>query len=161
MRAALPPLLVLAILLGAASPAAAQERDRGALGLGLILGSPTGLSLEYSLGESSSLHFALGVDGFDNRGRDDDFYFHVMWRFYLAELASTPDFTLPVYIGVGPFVSDLGDDNIGLGARVPFGIAMSFANAPIDIFLEIPVYLQVIDDVDLAIGAALGFHYFF
>ena len=126
-----------------------------------MLGSPTGLSLEYGLSGSNALHFALGVEGFNNRGSDDDFYFHVVWKFYLAELANTGDFSLPVYVGVGPFIADIGNDNIDLGARAPFGIAFAFTKVPIDIFAEIALLLQVVDDVNLGVGGAIGFHYFF
>jgi hypothetical protein len=138
-----------------AKPAKAED-----FGLGVILGSPTGLSLEYSLGSDNSIHAALGLEGFNNRGRDDDFYVHVVWKYYLAELASTGDFTLPFYIGIGPYIGDLGND-IDLGARAPFGIAFSFTKAPIDIFLELPILFEVIDDPRFGVGAALGFHYFF
>lgn len=145
-------------------PAFAQDRASGEFGLGLIVGSPTGLSLEYGLTSSSSLHGAIGFEGINDDGRDDDFYLHLVWRFYLAELARTADFSLPVYIGVGPYLADIGNDNnddIDLGARVPFGIAFAFNSVPIDIFLEIPLYLQIVDDVSLGVGGALGFHYFF
>lgn len=154
-------LSALLVTVATSSPAAAQERGRGKFGLGVVLGSPTGLSMEFRLASSSALHVAVGLEGLNDEGRDDDFYVHVVWKFYLAELARTPDFSLPLYVGVGPYLANIGNDNIALGARGPVGIAFAFNSVPIDIFLEVALLLNVVEDVDVGVGAALGFHYFF
>lgn len=154
-------LSVTVVLAATASTVEAQDRSRGRFGLGVVLGSPTGLSMEFGLAASSALHLAVGLEGINDQGRDDDVYVHLVWRFYLAELATTPDFTLPLYLGVGPYIADIGNDDISLGARAPVGIAFSFNSVPIDLFLEIALLLRVVEDVDLGIGGAIGFHYFF
>ena len=44
---------------------------------------------------------------------------------------------------------------------MPLGLEMQFASAPINIFLEGALYLDIVDDVELDLGAALGIRYYF
>src|SRR6185436_16701533 len=95
--------------LAAATPARAEG---GPLGLGLEIGVPTGLSLKYYMGRSSggsvmAIQAGLGVI---ERYGDDGFHVHVQVLWHPKPLATTPDFTLPVYLGVGGRVLDHDDD---------------------------------------------------
>lgn len=152
---------VVLVSLVVAAPVAAEPRDHQ-LGLGLSVGQPTGITGEYRLSDAQSLELTLGLDTFD----DGDTYIHLMWKIYLAELARSGDLSVPVYVGVGPFLFEHGPefaDDVGLGARAPFGLALEFTKAPLQVYFEIALLVALIDgdEGDLDIDGAIGFRYWF
>ena len=154
--------VVVAVGAGGASSARADTWGHagpgGEFGLGFVLGTPTGLSAEYYLSGSNSLHFALGLDALE----DESFYFHLNWRGYLASLAEGRSVRLPLYVGLGGFAA--GDDIDVVGARAPLGLAIDFRGAPIQLFLEAALELAIVtpaDDIDLDVGGAFGLHFYF
>ena len=154
-------LAVAAVALCAQTAYAQQHRPRGALGLGLSLGDPTGFTAEYyprKPGFGQAVELTLGLDTFD----DGNIYLHVQWKFYLADLARGSAVDVPIYVGVGPWIAEGGND-LHLGGRAPFGIALEFRRTPLQLFFELALYLVVINDDpgDLDLGGTIGFRYFF
>lgn len=137
------------------TPRTAEAND---FGIGLVLGEPTGLSMQYLMNDRNALNFALGLEIIDD-GPNDRLYFHLDYAFFLANLVSAAPFDLPFYIGIGGFFVDTGDPTIG--ARMPFGVEMQFKGAPVNIFAELGLRLAVIDDVDLDIVGAIGVRVYF
>lgn len=157
--------LTLVSVAAATSPALAEERAGGAIGLGLSIGDPTGITGEYhrrAPGFGHALELTIGIENF---GDGDDFYAHLIWKFYITELLRHADFDVPIYTGVGPWISGDNDrdndTNLDIGGRVPFGIAMDFRKAPIQVFFEVAVEAQLIDDFGIDIEGAIGFRYYF
>lgn len=162
---------VAAATLLSALPDAEARRSRSArprsktLGLGLILGAPTGLSGELNLGGQTSLDFAVGLDAFNER----DLYFHIDYLVYLVNLANGGSVDVPIYLGVGGFAwdhDDAGGDNFHLGARVPFGIALALRRAPVQFFFEVALRVILIegDNHDhrlIGVSGGLGFRVYF
>ncbi len=153
--------VVAAVVLCGQTAHAQKQRPRGALGLGLSLGDPTGITAEYypqQPGFGHAIELTLGLDTFD----DGNVYAHLQWKFYLAELARGRSVEVPLYAGIGPWLAEGGDDII-LGARAPFGVAFEFRTAPLQLFFELALYLTVIngDEGDLDLGGAVGFRFFF
>jgi len=144
--------LVLAAVLAAASPAHA---DRGPLGIGIIAGEPTGLTGEYRLSDRTAIDMALGFDLFADR----DLYVHADFLFILPDLLGGGSVGLSPYLGPGAFLVAVHD--VVLGARVPFGLSLDFTKAPLQIFIELAPRLEIIPDVHLDLGGALGFRYYF
>ncbi len=129
----------------------------GDIGLGLVLGAPTGVSAQVGFGgpgEGTALNLALGLDLLD----DQDLYFHVDYAFLVANLVSSHSIALPAYVGIGGFFRD--KHNSSLGARVPFGLQLEFLAAPLHIFGEIALQMPIVDDFDLHVVGAIGFRYF-
>jgi hypothetical protein len=170
VSAALVAACVLAGAAVVAWPGEAEARRGGRsamsrdFGLGLIIGAPTGLSAELRLGSNTSLDFALGLERFD----DDELYLHFDYLVYPVDLASGGSVAVPLYLGVGAILWDRGNDfgdDLSLGVRVPFGLALAFRRAPVQIFFELAVRLIVVeevdrdDDVDLTGG--VGFRVYF
>ena len=128
-------------------------QDSG-LGLGVIIGEPTGLSAKMWTGQHTALD-AAAAWSFVGSG---------FLRLHADMLIHSFPFDvdkgqLPVYFGLGAklvFASDLG-----LGARVPFGIAYLFDAAPIDVFLEIVPGLDLLPATALTVEGAIGIRYFF
>ena len=146
---------VVLTLVGTASPAQA-----GPFGLGIILGTPTGITGAYQLSGSTAIDAAVGLDLID----DQHIYVHVEFLYILPNLLSGGSVGLSPYLGVGGFVTDFGkraDDRVGLGARVPFGLSLDFQRAPLQIFGEAVVGILLVPDVDVGIGGAIGFRYYF
>jgi hypothetical protein len=135
-------------------------------GLGLMLGAPTGLSGKYFLSSSNALDFGVGAIGY-YRGRDG-LHLHMDYLWHPVSLASTPDFELPLYFGIGGRFFDFDDANdqaYAFGVRAPLGIAFDFTNTPLDVFLELALVVDFFsgyrDNVGAELDGAVGIRYYF
>jgi len=120
------------------------------LGLGLMLGDPTGLTLKQTLGGPNAWDLGVGVG--------PGLRLHADYLWGVAQLLSnTSTLSLDIYLGVGPVlgiargwcgstVSPGGDcrsRGIFAGVRVPFGLEARLARAPVTFGLEIAPGLWV------------------
>ena len=110
-------------------------------GIGLMLGSPTGINAKHWMGGANAVDLGLGTG--------PGLRFHADYLFGLAQLASNEDLTLDFYLGGGAAVGVpggscwrgyyakrfCGPDGY-LGVRVPLGLDMRLRSAPIDLGLE-------------------------
>jgi len=129
-----------------------QNKD---VGLGIILGEPTGVSFKIWTGNNSAFDGAVAWS-FINGGA---FHVHADYILHSFNLIHVESGRLPVYYGIGGRIKFL--DDAGIGVRVPVGLAYLFDDAPIDIFLEIVPILDLAPKTDFKINAALGGRYFF
>jgi hypothetical protein len=177
-------LVLLTLLTVASAPDAdARPRPNGSIGgkkfeankgfgLGLELGSPTGLTGKYFLDNgTNALQFGLGgYYGFrDYYGYH--LYFDYLW--HPVSLVSASAFELPLFIGVGARLWNFDDrgrtrdyDGItGFGIRVPVGVSFDFNNVPIDIFIQVvPVidfYRGYYHSVGFWFDSSIGIRYYF
>lgn len=156
MRQLLVPLMFVG-LFSYTQPALAGG---GPLGLGLVGGDPSGLTLKYKLTQQQALDFRLGLDGFNN----NVLLIQGNYLFSLFNLVSTGDFSLPFYLGGGATVVffDVGQNEfLGIAGRIPIGVAMELTAIPIDIFAEAALGVLLIPDFDIGVEGALGIRYFF
>ncbi|MBI4508865.1 MAG: hypothetical protein HY698_04465 [Deltaproteobacteria bacterium] len=173
VRGCLPPSIAALLVLGLGvmfvpAHADAHRSSSRTIGLGVTLGEPTGLSLDIRPSHSSSLELAIGWDTIDqDEGHLDDGYVHLEYVVRPFVLAHSGRLAVPFYLGIGAFLLEHGswnEDDLHLGARVPFGIAFEF-RAPVQIFLEVALRFFLIDDHgahdDLDLGGALGFRVYF
>jgi hypothetical protein len=154
--------IVPALLIGLIS-ASAFGQDQ--LGIGLIGGEPTGLSVKYWLDEEHAVDAAAAWSFWDG----DGFQLHAdyLWHnFDLLGSVAACDM-LPVYCGVGArlkFWDDNGkrddDRHTAFGIRVPVGISYLFDGAPFDIFAEIVPILDVAPDIELNLNIAVGLRFY-
>jgi hypothetical protein len=133
---------------------AANAQSKG-IGLGLIVGEPTGVSFKYWTGSTTAFDAALAWSFID----EGAFHIHGDYIFHNMRLISVPEGTLPFYYGIGARLKTSHDSR--LGVRVPLGLAYLFQNAPVDIFLEIVPILDLTPKTDFSINAAIGARYFF
>jgi len=130
MRAWLP----LAILAGLASSAAADEK--GTLGVGIILGEPTGISAKLYVKDDQAIQAAVGF-AFYGSG----VHVHADYVFHPLILQSKDTFVLPVYIGPGVRVIDYRPDRdssyVAVGLRAVGGLLFDFKTVPLDAFVEV------------------------
>lgn len=125
------------------------------VGLGLIVGEPTGVSFKYWTGSTTAIDAALAWSFIDGGA----FHIHGDYLFHNMRLISVPEGLLPFYYGIGARIKTANDTK--LGVRVPLGLAYLFQSAPVDIFLEIVPILDLTPKTDFAINAALGARYYF
>ena len=125
------------------------------VGVGLIVGEPTGISGKYWTGSTTAFDAALAWSFVD----ENAFQIHADYLFHNIRLISVSEGKLPFYYGIGARLKTAND--IKLGVRVPLGLAYLFQNVPIDIFVEVVPILDVIPKTDFQINAALGARYSF
>jgi hypothetical protein len=137
------------------------------LGVGLILGDPTGISAKYFLG-------ANAVDGAISYN-DHEF---VIYGDYLKHFPGWPGKEnafvagLTPYVGVGPVIAItdddkernrrlLEDDDFALGARIPLGIEWMATEVPVGLSLELAPGILVAPETDgFGQGGFLARYYF-
>jgi len=153
--------LVLGVVFFAAAPAA--RAGGGPFGLGLIIGSPTGISGKVYFNKMNALDFGVGAAFVNERG----FHLHVDYLWHPVMLTQDEAFYLPLYLGVGGRLlqheQDAGSDT-HLGVRAPIGILFDFKRVPLDVFLELALVVDIIraSDTDVVdINAGVGVRYYF
>lgn len=151
---ALSMIVGLALASGSTTTAEARPRPAGKMkgknfeanktfGLGLELGTPSGLTGKYFLSDTNALQFGLGwYNGYYKNHYGVHIYGDYLW--HPLSLLSEAAFELPLFIGVGLQFNSfedrrdrIYDEGTGFGIRVPVGIAFDFNNVPLDIFLQV------------------------
>lgn len=169
-------------VLGLAPPAIADELDRtrapvaaasgsdskGAFGLGVILGEPTGLSARLYLANDAALQASVGA-AFVGRGVQATLDY-VIHPWVLENHAS---FVLPAYVGLGARTIQYRDRGnadaevrtFAVGARAVAGLLFDFRALPLDAFVEAAgvAELELGDGVHAGLGLniGLGARYYF
>jgi hypothetical protein len=141
-------LLVLGVVVAIAAPARAEDdgeggrgAEKGALGVGIILGEPTGLTAKWYFDDSHAVQGAVGsalIGG--GLQLHADYLFHP----YVAQVRES--FVLPLYIGPGvrliDYTNGRDESSLAIGARVVGGLLFDFTHVPLDAFLEIAGVLE-------------------
>ena len=129
-----------------------RPSDKGAFGIGLILGEPTGITAKLYLHDDRAIDFAAG-SAFIAGGLQvhSDYLFHP-WI-----LQDRDSFVLPVYIGPGLRLIDYsgGADSgshLAVGIRAVVGLLFDFKNVPLDAFVEV----AGVGEYDFKSGNGLG-----
>lgn len=144
--------LILAALLLMTSTAF----GKGELGVGAMVGNPTGLNAKYWLGDGKAVDggMALSLGKKTNLSLHSDYLFHSD-----GALVFQDNHPLDVYYGIGGRM-EFGDD-IELGVRLPVGIAHRFENNRADMFGEIAPIVDFIGRTGLELHLAIGARYYF
>jgi hypothetical protein len=156
--------LVIA-LLALSAPALADDDDnagekgrpaeKGTLGIGIILGEPTGITAKLYLKDDQAIQAAAGAafvaNGLQVHG---DYVFHP-WI-----LQDRDTFVLPVYVGPGVRFVDysggsMGSSHFATGLRAVGGLLFDFKNVPLDAFVEVAGVLEY--DFKNGFGAGINF----
>lgn len=155
----------LVLLEGDAS--AQQAPGPGPFGLGVVIGAPTGVTVKGRLGQTSSVDGAFGL------GVGADVHVHGDYLFeglpvILKDAES--GITLDWYLGVGArmlLVDDndrngKDDDDLEFGPRAPIGLEMYLSSVPnMELFLELAIGLDLVDETGITADGGLGFRWFF
>ena len=132
------------------------SQDKG-LGVGAILGEPSGLSVKYWTSESNALDFAIGYSFMSlgtGLGIQIDYLYH------LNDFIESKH-RLPVYYGFGVRFSFPDGEDTVFGARGVFGVLWYPENQPIDLFAEIAPSFRLLPSTALDFGFGVGGRYYF
>jgi hypothetical protein len=145
--------------LACAAPQNARA-DANGLGLGLMLGEPTGISGKLWLDPVHAIDFALGSFGYYVGSPYDGVNIHAdyLWHYYgiFGDRASEAYRRMPLYLGAGAVFSTPGV----AGVRGVMGVTYLF-DAPFDLFLEIAPTLVLAPSVGLGTDAGFGGRFYF
>ena len=152
--------LLLLLALGASSQASPLNLRSGQVGLGVMAGSPSGLTLKYWYNHENALDIAIGNFGYYTGAYYPGFNMHVdyLWHRY-GVFGSPMDAAysqMPIYVGFGGLISNPGV----AGARAVFGLTWLFVN-PFDVFFELAPTLVVTPALGSGIDAGLGGRFYF
>jgi hypothetical protein len=138
-------------------------------GLGAVVGSPTGLSVNYFLNETHTIHTTLAY----NLSGDKDLELgsHYTWRKNDLNIDSLK---LGWFYGAGAMLTfrdhdnnnsrnhnDNHDDDIDLGPSGTIGLFHEFTEVPLELFLKGNLTLNLIGNTDVDGDAMIGLHYNF
>jgi hypothetical protein len=130
----------------------AQDKN---FGLGIILGEPTGVSAKLWTSSENAFDFAAA---WSFKG-DGHLLLQADYVWHMFRLISVSSGKLPFYVGIGGRVV-LADDAL-IGVRVPLGLDYMFADAPIDIFVELVPILDLAPETDFDFGGGIGARFWF
>lgn len=144
-------LLIVLCLLCSFS-AFAQEK----LGLGVMIGNPTGLNAKKWLSDNRAVDggLAWSFGKHSNLSLHSDYLFHKEDAFYLNE-----KHPLDFFYGVGGRM-EFADD-IELGVRIPVGLVFNVEEQPADIFAEAAPIVDFIGKTGFELHLAVGARYYF
>jgi hypothetical protein len=138
-----------------------EEPPEG-IGLGVILGDPSGLSVAYRKGEHHAVQVHFGYSTFHDR-------FHLsadyLYNLVILETPNMAGVRFPVYLGVGghfqSYGRDLGNDAAGLGVRIPVGMALLPRSLAIDPFVELVPVILVLPETNAGLEGGVGIRLYF
>ncbi len=154
--------------------AAAQPAAFHGIGLGVQIGTPTAVTLKFMVTPEQGLVVGVGAGFGFYRGFSAGLSLHADYLFTLAKLIDNGTLSLSAYVGPGVWLSIFNRgygfgagfyyssfDFFGVAARLPLGLSLMFAALPIEVYLELDPALFVFPGIDFAIGASLGFRWYF
>lgn len=154
-------LLILALGISTAN----AQQTEGKIGLGLMVGEPTGISFKTWTSQNTAIDAGLAW----SVGRFDAVRLHAdyLWHDFGILGGEVNKGRLPVYYGIGGRLifaddhPDPGDNNAVLGARVPVGVNYLLEDSPVGFFFEVAPIVNIIPETDFDVDAALGVRYYF
>lgn len=166
---ALAGVAVLVALIALTSTALAKTPKDYNIGLGIVLGEPTGLTAKYWFDDTNALDAHLSFDFTDEAFVVSSNY---LFHFDILQLR-TDAAELPFYVGIGGKLqfdagneqgdkkADKDDDFLSVGARVPFGADLLFTRIPLEIFIEVGIGVRLIPATRPDLDGGLGIRYYF
>ena len=127
----------------------------GRIGLGIILGEPTGISFKSWQSDEIAYDAALAW----SLGKDGKVHVHVDYLIHNYKLIRTINSNTPVYYGIGGRIKT--KDETALGVRIPLGINFKSRKIPIDVFIEIVPTLNLIPETVFDLEGGIGVRYYF
>lgn len=135
--------------------AQADTGNGGNLGIGLMLGEPTGITVKKWNNENSA--FDVGA-AWSLSGRNEAIHLHADYLQH-SWFDDVENGQLAFYYGFGGRV--IFADEATAGIRIPLGLNYVFRVAPFDIFVEAVPILDLAPDTEFAGNGAVGIRYYF
>ncbi len=125
------------------------------LGVGIILGEPTGISIKSWQSGKTAIDAAIAW----SLGNESSFHFHADYLVHNFNAFQVEKNKIPLYYGIGGRIKF--EDDSKLGIRFPLGTTFFFTDIPLDFFMEIVPILNLAPATEFDLNAALGMHFYF
>lgn len=145
-------IILMVVLQSASLHAQAVNNINKELGLGAMLGEPTGVSVKFWTGNETAIDVGAA---WSLSGRNEALHLHSDLLFH-SWFADTEN--LAFYYGIGGRVIFANEAQAGV--RVPIGLTYVF-DGPFDLFVEAVPILDLTPDTDFAGNGAVGIRYYF
>lgn len=127
----------------------------GNFGIGLIIGSPTGISGKYLLSKKNAIDGALAWD----LGNKKRLHIHGDYLWHKFDLFKDQGEPIDLFFGVGARLTSNNDTSLGI--RGPVGLRYLFEDPVIEVFVELALVLDIVPDMDVEADVGLGGRYYF
>jgi len=129
------------------------------LGLGIMLGEPSGLSAKYWMGEKNAIAGGLAWSLGNSDSNGGYLHLHGDYLIHNNNLININGTTLPFYYGIGAGIGLAND--FYLGARIPVGVEYWFAGKKFDAFCELVPTIGLLPGFGIGVNGAIGLIYNF
>ena len=135
------------------------------VGLGLELGSPSGISGKFFISGDHAIDALLGFGFFGGQS----LHLHADYLYHFG-LLDNDNLRMEFYPGVGPYFkfrdSDQAGDPLRIGLRFPLGLVFLIHKwaenkAPIDLFIEVAPGVRLSDKTSFSLDGGVGARYYF
>lgn len=131
------------------------------LGLGAILGNPTGVSGEVLLDHEQSVDFALAWSSSSYSG----IHLHSDYLITRQQVGKAGTMPVDVYFGIGGrfvFINKgKEEDKVAIGPRAPIGVALKTVEPNLKFFAELALVLDLTPDTEADLDIGVGGRYYF
>ena len=135
-------------------PITIKAQDSG-IGLGIILGEPTGVSLKSWVGRREALDVAVAWS-FEGEGA---IHIHADYLFHNFRLFHIEKGVLVLYYGIGARIKTVHKTQVGV--RIPLGLSYLFEKDPIEIFFELGPIMNITPKTLFRMTTGVGVRYYF
>ncbi len=125
-------------------------------GVGLMIGSPSGISVKHWLNKKNALGAGLGFS-FIN---DSRLYLNIDYLYHLYDQFESEE-EIPFYYGFGIRLLTKEKKEGIFGIRGVAGLNWFPKNKPFDLFFEIAPVFELIPETAMNLDASIGFRYYF
>ena len=131
-----------------------MAQDSG-IGLGIILGQPTGVSFKAWTARNQAFDVAVAW-AFD---REEAVHVHADYLFHNFRLLRAEKGQFVIYYGIGGRVK--AESRTRFGIRIPIGIGYFFERTPLEIFFELGPIMDLAPSTLFRMSTGVGIRYFF
>jgi hypothetical protein len=151
-------LVIILVAVVLATSQAVASSDRGKVGIGVVLGAPTGFSIKYW--ENQRIAYQGSIGGMFNGGL-------MIGADYLLHENVFRNPQAPFYYGAGMFLGDAGfggpdysHSRVALGIRAAFGVDYLSREYPFDVAIELGPSLLLTPTVGMGVQLSVAFRFY-
>jgi len=135
----------------------AHAKSNHNIGVGVILGEPTGLSLKFWNKKTTAID-AGAAWSFVSGGY---FQVHGDFIFHNFNLFRVEKGRMSLFYGIGARLKFAEGRDTTVSLRIPIGLAYEFKKTPVELFLEFVPMLDLVPATEFDLAGAAGFRYYF
>lgn len=140
-------MVVLAVLAAICAYAVSAH----AVGVGVMVGEPTGLAFQFGGRGDNAVNAAVGW----SISEEEWFYVHADYIFLSLVRSREFDETIPFYYGIGARAVLLEDDS-RMGVRAPLGLQYETGDLPVTFFIEVAPLFDLAPETEFGVAGGIG-----